>query len=34
MGQSTFGNYSVTTCYFFVITMHYDNVVLTPTVIH
>jgi len=32
MGQITFGNYTVTTCNFFVITMHYGYVVVTPTV--
>ena len=32
MGQITFGNYTVTTHNFFVITIHYVNVVLTPTV--
>ena len=33
MGQSMFGNYTMTTCNFFVITMHYVNVVSTPTVV-
>ena len=32
MGQITVGNYTVTTCNFFVITIHYVNVVMTPTV--
>ena len=32
MGQITFRNYNVTTCNFFVITMHYVNAVLAPTV--
>ena len=32
MEQITFGNYTVTTWNFFVITIHYVNAVLTPTV--
>ena len=32
MGQIMFCNYSVTPCNLFVITMHYVNIVLTPTV--
>jgi len=30
--QITFDNYNITTCNLFVITIHYINVVLTPTV--
>ena len=33
MGQIMFCNYTVTTCNFFAITIHYVNVVLTPTVV-
>jgi len=33
MGQNKFSNYTVTTCNLFVITIHYVNVVLTPTVV-
>ena len=32
MGQITFGNYTVTTGNFFVITIHYIKIVLTSTV--
>ena len=32
MGQIKFRNYSVTPCNLLVITMHYVNIVLTPTV--
>ena len=32
LGQITFCNYIVTTISFFVITIHYVNIVLTPTV--
>jgi len=33
MGHITFSNYTVTTCNFFVIMIHYVNIVLTPTAI-
>ena len=34
MGNITFTNYTVTTCNFFVITMHCVNIVLTPIVFY
>ena len=32
MGQNMFGNFTVTTFSFFVITVHYVKIILTPTV--